>query len=467
MILISLLLGAVGGSWTISGLGNTLGLPPWIESALLLASAGLFVLGLSILIGGLFASLKFLLGGTAVRVEPADRDVRDEQESADAREPISAGRAAIWIARLSMTAVATLVFFLLMDWTLGLLLPAYRSALERKFPVENTRKPTPYTMFTGLPGGKIKSGALNDMGYRGPAPSVPKADGEIRIFMLGGSTVFNGEPPISALLQEKFHESGHAEVAVYNFGVLSSVSGMELSRIIHEIADLAPDLILMYNGANDLMHPFFWDPRPGYPFNFIVYENHPLLESNVRTYPTLPLLAYGSTMLRMVGSRYFLDRFVPQAEERRRAGYASEPWREAIVKIYVNNLSKAARVAEAFDSDFLAFFQPMLFFKDELTEEEKALSYEPELGLHCNELREKFRTQVGRLPEEVGSRIVDLSDVYDQYPSRVFVDLAHTTQESKSRMTDVIYRHLMDRSGVWLDGAPGRAPGEVAQNAAR
>ncbi len=462
LIFIALLLGAVGGSWSIGGLGRSFGFHPLLDTIMLAASAGLLILGLPVLVAGLFAGLKVLLGSFDAPDFPRHLgDVRQESSGGGAGTPRrSTDRMAIWIARLSITAVATVVFFLLMDWGLGLLLPAYRSALERKFPVENTRRPTPYTMFTGLPGGRIQSESLNRLGYRGAAPSAFKEDGEIRIFMLGGSTVFNGEPPIAALLQEEFRRSGRPDVAVYNFGVLSSISGMELSRIVHEIADLAPDLIVMYNGANDIMHPFFWDPRPGYPFNFIVYENHPLLESNVRSYPTLPLLAYGSTMLRMVASRYFLARFVPQEEERRKAGYASEPWKDEIARAYVGNLSKSARVASALGSEFLTFFQPMLFFRDQLTEEERALAYEPELGRHCNDLRERIRAQIELLPEEIGSRILDLSDAYDGYPAPVFVDFAHTTQKSKPLVAEAIYRQIVNRPGFRESGGPGPALGE-------
>ncbi len=465
LIFIALLLGAVGGSWSIGGLGSSSGFHPWLDTAVFVVSAGLLILGLPITIVGLFAAVKVLLKGFNEQASPgSSRSRLRELPGEDAAAPSqSTNRVTVLIAELSIAVVVTIVFFLLIDWGVRLLLPEYRSALESKFPVEVTRRPTPYTMFTGLPEGQIQSESLNRMGYRGEAPPALKESGEFRIFMLGGSTVFNGEPPIAALLQERFRETDFLKVSVYNFGVLSSVSGMELSRIVHEIADLEPDLIIMYNGANDLTHPYFWDPRPGYPFNFIVYENHPLLESDIRSYPTLPLLAYGSHILRMIGSRYFLDRFVPQEQERQKAGYASDQWRGEIAKKYVGNLSKAIRVSSALGSELLAFFQPMLFFRDQLTEEERALGYEPELGAHCNDMRDQFRGQVELLPDELGSRILDLSDVYDEYPSPVFVDFIHTTQESKSLIVEVIYQHMVERSGRWLDGGPGSIPGEPAQ----
>ncbi|MEM7351942.1 MAG: hypothetical protein AAF657_14175 [Acidobacteriota bacterium] len=464
LVLLSLAAGSMGGSWSIGGAGETFDFPPWFEDAMLWVGGGLLVLGVSVIVVALFTVLRLLSQGFETTRKPTGlrEDSPELAGGSQAAVAQSVSRVSEWISGLSIAVVTTMVFFLVIDWGVGLVFPGHRSAIESKFPVEITRMPTPYTMFTGLAEGKIQNEALNRMGYRGAAP--PPFDGgeEVRIFMLGGSTVFNGEPPIAALLQERFHQAGFPQVAVYNFGVLSSVSGMELSRIVHEIADLTPDLILMYNGANDIIHPYFWDPRPGYPFNFIVYENHPLLESDIRTYPTLPLLAYGSHILRRVGSRYFLDRFVPQDEERRAVGYASDPWRKEIARKYVGNLNRAARVAAAFDAEFLAFFQPLLFFRDQPTAEERALNYSPEVGMHCNDVRDKIRAQVGLLPGDLRSRLVDLSDVYDGVPTPVFVDLTHTTQQSKDLIAEVLYQEIVKRLPDRLGAGPDASAPETA-----
>lgn len=93
------------------------------------------------------------------------------------------------------------------------------------------------------------------------APQMPKTREEYRVFFLGGSTVYVGKPPIADLVQRLFHEHGIKNVKVYNFGVVSSVSGMELARIVFELSDLAPDLIVMYNGGNDILQPWSWDRR--------------------------------------------------------------------------------------------------------------------------------------------------------------------------------------------------------------
>ena len=41
---------------------------------------------------------------------------------------------------------------------------------------------------------------------------------------------------------------------------------------IHSALCLKPDLVIAYDGGNDLIQPWAYDPRPGYPFNFLTEE---------------------------------------------------------------------------------------------------------------------------------------------------------------------------------------------------
>ena len=195
--------------------------------------------------------------------------------------------------RTLLVCLSLLLSFILVDYV-SIFFISNRSPFERQFPVEEVRHPKPFVMFGGLP----NAGNLNARGYMGRAPDTPKPEDEFRIFLVGGSTVLQGNPTLAELLEQQCARTGLTHVKIYNYGVVSSGSGQDLARVVYEISDLEPDLIIFYNGANDTMHPKYWDPRPGYPFNFVVYEKNPLLESSIRDYPALALLAYGSNILR-------------------------------------------------------------------------------------------------------------------------------------------------------------------------
>jgi hypothetical protein len=355
--------------------------------------------------------------------------------------------------RFFLRVIMILLPLMVLDYFSPLFWFHRRSEIERKFPVQVVRQPKPYTMFGGIRNGKLSEDiVLNEHGYRGKLPLMPKPPGEFRVFMLGGSTVFLGEPPISDLVEEEFRKNARENVKFYNFGVVSAVSGMELSRIVFEISDLEPDLIVMYNGGNDILHPYKYDPRPGYPFNFIVYENNPLLESDVKLYPSLNLLLYGSNLARSFFPHYFVRKFVPMKQERRKAGWGSDKWRSEIAHRYVSNVVKADKVSKGFGAGFITFFQPLVYYKDPISTEEKNNRFDAQLQKHCLDIRDRISEQVQLLDKESAPLLVDLSDIYDGVEETMFIDMAHTKQESKDVVAKAIYRHIVSKFGTKIGG---------------
>jgi lysophospholipase L1-like esterase len=349
-------------------------------------------------------------------------------------------KADILLGRIFLSLIAMTLAFLLADFLSHRFITS-RSPIEQQFPVQRFRHPKPYVMFGGLP----DSRGLNSLGYRGPAPPVLKLSSDIRVFMLGGSTVLMGKPPIATLLEQQFHGNGMDNVRVYNFGVLSSVSGMELTRIVHELPELQPDLIIFYNGANDFDHPFEWDPRPGYPFNSISYERNPLLENDITQYPTMTLLAYGSNLLRWLAPGFFVERFIALDEERRIAGWMTEEWRARIASVYVNNLVKADRLSRAFGAEFIGFFQPVLYYKNHLTDKEERIFKQAESD-HARDMRKRITakmTAASRSNPEI--HLVDLSRFFEDITQRIFRDRVHTTQLGKQMIADEMFRQIVSR----------------------
>ncbi|MDD5432068.1 MAG: hypothetical protein PHO70_03675 [Candidatus Omnitrophica bacterium] len=280
---------------------------------------------------------------------------------------------------------------------------------------------------------------LNSLGYRGKLPEKEKKPGEYRIFMLGGSTVFEGKPPIPALLENEFKKSGFKGVNVYNFGIIAGASSQELASILFEISDFKPDLIIMYDGNNDMNISKGFDPRPGYPFNFLVYENNPLIKDNLKGYPAFTYFIFGSTLLRHSFPSYFVHTLVPLDKLRKQVNYLSSEWKDAIVTTYVNNLIKAEKVSGAFGADFIAFFQPTLAFKNILSPNEKKNS-EVEDRLFEFDMRKRLFLE---LKNNNFGKLIDLSDIYKDYPDWVFTDTVHTRQEAKQLVTKEIYKHVL------------------------
>jgi len=339
----------------------------------------------------------------------------------------------------------SILFFMFLFWIVDRVSRNFvssRSEFESRYPEGTIRVPRPYMMFGGAANASIgREGVLNALGYRGDLPTMPKPASEYRIFVLGGSTVFHGMPAISDLVEQEFKKNGYTNVEVFNFGVVSSVSGMELSRMLFEISELSPDLVVMYNGGNDILQPFNYDPRPGYPFNYLVYESNPIMEGDVSKYPSWALWGYGSNLARSYGSGYFQNKFVNMEALRQRVGWNTENWRTQIADLYVKNAYKGSQVAKAFGADFVALLQPTIYYKDNLAPGEQQLMqrYTDRKG-HAEATRELIRQRYATLKNNF--LMVDLSDAYDKTNDQVFRDEIHTIQPAKPFMANAIYQVL-------------------------
>jgi hypothetical protein len=255
-----------------------------------------------------------------------------------------------------------------------------------------------------------------------------------------------GDPPISSLVENIFQKNGNPNVKIYNFGVLSSVSGMELAKIVFELQNFSPDMIVMYNGANDILHPISRDPRPGYPFNFIAYENNPILDEEINQYPTLALLMYGSNILRILFPSYFIKKFVPLEKIRRECKHGSLFWQERIAEIYIDNIIKADKISKSFDAEFTVFFQPLVYYKDvsHISPHEIEIFNNDE-GIIVRQMRNMILNKAIQAKNRHGVDIVDLSSIYSKRSGWIFLDSAHTKQEAKPRVAHAIYATLADK----------------------
>ena len=356
------------------------------------------------------------------------------------------------LGRVFLCLLIAALMFLALDKISLRILRHRRSIVEQSFAARDIRRPRPYIMFKGAPYGKawkksspktgIQDNVLNELGYPGDVPVMPKPAGEYRVIVLGGSTAFMGNPPIPRLIQYQFEKKQCPAVKVYNFSVVSSVTSMELARLVYEAVNYSPDLIISYSGFNDIDEPFVADPRPGYPFNYFVYESNPILDSEVRDYPLIPLIAYGSNLLRVFFPGYFLNHFADLDSLRRQAGYQTPEWRQAIADNYIENMRKSYQISRAFGAEFLAFFQPALYFKEQVTAEEQP-HIEAERRDSARELRQLILDKARDTRMTDQGYFINLSDFFAGYPGTVFVDRVHLDYQYRPDVAVEIYQHIL------------------------
>ncbi len=197
------------------------------------------------------------------------------------------------------------------------LLAKGRQGAERRY------TPHRYLGYIPTPGYREGENRHNALGYRGDEIPVPKPAGEFRIACLGGSTTYTGavedyRRAYPQLLEKELHARGRPFVRVINAGGESWTSWESLVNLEFRLLDLEPDLIVDYDGINDVHARLVWPPR--------AYRG----DNSGRRIPniselTIPSLAEYSTFLRILLVR--AGRIAPHADLSRNIDRAPETWR--------------------------------------------------------------------------------------------------------------------------------------------
>jgi hypothetical protein len=310
------------------------------------------------------------------------------------------------------------------------------------YPASATRDPAPYVMFTGLAGEE----GHNELGYRGRAPSMPKAD-EYRVLMIGGSAVY-GKGPLSltlpAQLQRLARHGGSPQVSVYNWGVVSQVSGQELATLAHRAGRFAPDLLVVYDGGNDFYSSFTGDPRPGYPFNFVLTQRAVDIfqAGDWRTLAAAGLTQ--SNLLRAAFPVELSDAAARVEPIRRAAGYGTPEWEERVAGEYLANVETECRLAGGLGARLAVFLQPVVYFSRQA---DRYTQMGADFRAYVERGYDRVRKGLAGLAERHaggGCVFVDLSRACARGECE-FQDYIHPSPETRAPIADAMFTELRAR----------------------
>jgi lysophospholipase L1-like esterase len=296
----------------------------------------------------------------------------------------------------------------------------------------------PYVAFAPQANYRSATVNTNERGFRGGAVTSPKPAGRRRVVVLGGSAVFGSgassdAATFPARLQTVLHARGGRDVDVVNGGAPAYVSGQELARLVWEIVDLEPDVVIVYDGFNDLNSPLLFDPRPGYPRNFAWLEKTAHFNSlrNLLTYrlqPALQSSGVGFWARRLRGARDDIVATAPAVDA-------------DIIDTYRRNLDRMMSVRQARGIRAVCVFQPTLLARQRRTAAEEALV------AYMERRHPGYAARFGRLlPRAVeamrgvaaarGVPFVDLSGLFDASSETIFIDTAHVTDRGNALIAE-------------------------------
>lgn len=296
----------------------------------------------------------------------------------------------------------------------------------------------PYVEFAPRVNYRSPTVNTNELGFRGGAVKNPKPPGRVRIVVVGGSAAFGSgassdAATFPARLEAALRARSGRDLEVVNAGAPAYVSGQELARLVFELVDLEPDIVIVYDGFNDLNSALMFDPRPGYPSNFS------WLERAVRFNSFRELLAYRVQLgLQESGLGFWARRVAGAREGAPRAAPAADG---EIIGTYRRNVDRMVSFMQARGVRVICVFQPTLLARQRRTAaEEGVVAYmerrHPGYSRRFTDLLPRAVEAMRQVASARRVTFVDLSDVFDGSGATIFFDTAHVTDGGNALIAD-------------------------------
>lgn len=315
---------------------------------------------------------------------------------------------------------------------------------------------TPYAGMLPKPNLSVKIKNIdyttNALGFRESREiSLPKPAGVFRIFLLGGSTVwggFNDDWIISRYLEEELSKSprlglGIEGFEVINAGVLGHASVNELILIETKIIDLAPDLVVVFDGFNDLQYTALPTWKPGEARDYLeAKQNLDLLVNS----PSIFYLTGDIAKLLVKKSRFLTGAFRFFFRRDTLSVYPREAKiPDQGVSSYVDNLRLMKAVLETENTRGLLVFQPNLSYcKDNLSPYERSIVDYLKDKEKTNWFSEAGKTwprvakMVSAIPDSGLVKVKDASCLFKDLKETVYIDSVHYVPSSYKMIADYL-----------------------------
>jgi hypothetical protein len=322
---------------------------------------------------------------------------------------------------------------------------------------------SPYTIYKNLPNQKNNALTINSLGFRGCEVSK-QPNNRMRIIIVGGSGAFgqgveNDNDTFQVLLEKL-----NTTVEVINAGVAGFLSGQELTYIVSELVNYHPNLIIAYNGWNDLQeswyHKTWWNKQKakdemGYNTNFFIFNIENNLVSNYQTQVSIfksfsrffNTLVDKSTLISLLRNKMMKikQQKIADTQPGVSATMLDSDYMTAIIETYVNNIIKMDKFCKSMGIKFMLVFQPELGLKTNKSSVERALLATWTFGSnnYANEFPLLYRTFIDRSKKLLIKNGVDYLDInaipeFTNSKDTLFNDVVHTNKLGNEIIAKII-----------------------------
>jgi len=338
----------------------------------------------------------------------------------------------------------------------------------------------PYTIYKNSPDQRTPFFNTNSLGFRGSKEYSAVCEKQKRIIVVGGSAAFgHGLPNDKESFQSQI-EQLNTQYEVINAGVGGFYSGQELTYIVTELVDYHPDLIIAFDGFNDLFWTWYSDRIKGpwhedriyghldkdneIGFNLDFFANlessvvdsyqsrNSILNSFKRFYNTLISRSMILSKVQKRIIKYKKKILANQAvTEKGSADIKKSDYLEKIINTYAKNLIKMNDFSKSQGIKFVAIFQPELGLKKEHTPEERNYLNIWPRGFNIDNYEEEFPQLYKLFLERTKSQLdahgvqyidINICPEYLNHPDTLFLDFVHLNKEGNKIIANIISEYL-------------------------
>lgn len=236
-------------------------------------------------------------------------------------------------------------------------------------------------------------------------------EGEYKIAILGGSTTDGALYPFQSWPELLYEKLGSKNITIYNCGTYGYISSQELLKLIRDVLVLEPDMIVVYDGFNEISN---FDDR--YPFS----------QAYLRTVYNFANLHMETDCL--IGD----DRpKVCQGIESRRDKFAN----------WLSNIHLMHGIATAKGIRFYSFCQPMLSSKEGKSEKEKNMLLSMPNSIIGKMIKSSFREHMSQMQNRP-DYMYDLSHIFDEQ-SDIYMDVCHVWEKGNEIIAEEIKKVIL------------------------
>lgn len=269
--------------------------------------------------------------------------------------------------------------------------------------------------FKGIQMLDINLAYTRDMGSEYPGISILGENriSDYKIAVLGGSTSTSGYFWIKSwpeFLYEKYYGK---DITIFNGAVEGYTSAQELIKLMRDIVCLKPDLLIVYDGYNDVA------AKPAFP-----------------DMPNPFAIPYMKTIME------YANRRLGDAEKYKI--FCGMPSSKSAIEDWLKNIEYMHAVCEVNDIKFFSFIQPLFYSKPDLVLKEDII-LNKKWDFHFGD-SEVVKTPVRELREcakeisKTHEYIYDLSHIFDD--EEVYLDQCHVFENGNQIIASEIYRHI-------------------------